>query len=97
MTIGLWRAKMLRAGSVHLNSFRVSINVVLPGLRCFVPHRGWDVGRASPERRSNPYAAAEISCGGHEGSQGEVGLFRRLPVKARMGALTIEKVEIPAQ
>jgi type III restriction enzyme len=35
-----------RAGSVHLNSFRVSISVVLPGLRCFVPHRGWDGGRA---------------------------------------------------
>ena len=36
----------IRAGSVRLNSFRVSISVVLPGLRCFLPHRGWDGGRA---------------------------------------------------
>jgi hypothetical protein len=35
-----------RAGSVRLNSFRVSISVVLPGLRCFLPHWGWDGGRA---------------------------------------------------
>jgi len=35
-----------RAGSVHLNSFRVSISVLLPDLRCFLPHRGWDGGRA---------------------------------------------------
>src|ERR1700729_28034 len=61
-------------GSVHLSSFRVSISVILPGLR-----------------------AAEISCGGREGSRGEVGLVWRLAVKARMGALTIEKVEVPAQ
>ena len=35
-----------RAGSVRLNSSRVSINGVLPGLRGFLPHRGWHEGRA---------------------------------------------------
>src|SRR5208283_5113116 len=35
--------------------------------------------------------------GGRDGPRAEVGLVRRLPVKARMGALTIEEVEIPAQ
>jgi hypothetical protein len=45
-TIAIESEEENRAGSVHLNSFRVSISVVLPGLRCFVPHRGWDGGRA---------------------------------------------------
>ena len=30
----------VRGGSVYLDSFRVLISVVLPGLRCVLPHRG---------------------------------------------------------
>src|SRR5271168_2426789 len=60
-----------RAGPVPLNSFRGSISFVLPGLRGFLPHRGWDAGRAKPDRRSNPYAAAEISCCGRDGLRSE--------------------------
>ena len=50
-----------RAGSGRLNSFRVSISVILPGLRCFLPHR---VGRGKGVARLKvpSYAAAEISC-----------------------------------
>ena len=40
------RPEEARAGSVRLNSSRVSINGVLPGLRGFLPHRGWHEGRA---------------------------------------------------
>ena len=35
-----------RAGSARLHSFRGSISVVLPRLMGFLPHRGWDEGRA---------------------------------------------------
>jgi hypothetical protein len=38
--------RVRRAGSVRLNSFRASISVFLPGLMGFLPHRGWDAGRA---------------------------------------------------
>ena len=42
-------------------------------------------------RRRKFHAAAA------KGRGARVGLVRRLPVEARMGALTIEEVEIPAQ
>ena len=46
--MGLYKTNngIFRAGSVRLNSSRVSINGVLPGLRGFLPHRGWHEGRA---------------------------------------------------
>ena len=49
---GLDRA--LRAGSIHLNSFRVSISVVLPGLRCILPHRDGTEGGRSPTGGPTP-------------------------------------------
>jgi hypothetical protein len=44
----------LRAGSVRLNSFRASISVFLPGLIGFLPHRGWDAGRAYHDQGPTP-------------------------------------------
>jgi hypothetical protein len=44
VTVPTWAE--FRAGSVRLDNFRGSIGVVLPGLRCVLPHRGWDGGRA---------------------------------------------------
>jgi putative transposase len=42
----VWAADVTyRAGSVRLHSFRDSMSVVLPG-GGFLPHRGWDEGRA---------------------------------------------------
>jgi hypothetical protein len=38
--------KVARAGFARMHSFRGSISVVLPGLRGFLPQRGWDDGRA---------------------------------------------------
>jgi hypothetical protein len=40
--------------ALHLNSFRVSISVVLPGLRCFLPYRGGTEGGRSPTGGPTP-------------------------------------------
>src|ERR1700722_18078046 len=85
-----------RAGSGCLDRFPRTISGVLPGLLS-LPHRGWDEGRAQPDRRSNPYAARKLSCRRRDWRRLEVSLVRGASVKARMRALSIVEVEIAAQ
>src|SRR5271170_1063617 len=85
-----------RAGPGRLDRFPRTISGVLPGLLS-LPHRGWDEGRAQPDRRSNPYAARKLSCRRRDWRRFEVSLVRGASVKARMRALSIVEVEIAAQ
>src|ERR1700683_1309619 len=89
-------SRAYRAGSGCLDRFPRTISGVLPGLLS-LPHRGWDEGRAQPDRRSNPYAARKLSCRRRDWRRFEVSLVRGASVKARMRALSIVEVEIAAQ